>query len=631
MNRIVRVSVILLISCLAGGLLSAQERDRSKIPDTYKWKLSDIYPTGDAWRAAKESLATEIPGIDSYRGTLSRSAGELAGCLERVSAISREFARLAVYAQMSSDVDTRDSKYLAMSQEMRQMGSDFSARASFIDPEILGMDRSTVEAFIEKEPRLKVYRHELMDILRRKAHTGTEGEEKIIADAGLMADAPGSINNIFSNADFPFPDLTLSDGKSVRLDKSGFNLYRTVEDRKDREKVFAAYFGRLSDYGRTFGTQLNAEVKKDMFYMKARKYGSSLESALDGANIPVSVYKSLVDNVSANLPTFHRYLKLRQRLLAVDTLHYYDLYAPVVKGLNLRYTVEEAQKIILAALAPLGEDYLRVARRAFSERWIDVYPSDGKRAGAYSQGGAYDVHPYILMNFNGTYDDVSTLAHELGHTVHSYLANTTQPYPLSHYSIFVAEVASTFNEALLIDYMLKTVTDDDVRLTLLMNYLDGVRGTLFRQTQFAEFELRMHEMAEAGRPITGDALSELYESITRKYYGHDAGVCVVDEPIRAEWMNIPHFFLNFYVYQYSTSITASAAISEKVLAGEKGETKNYLAMLAAGGSDYPITLLKNAGVDMTTSAPFTLLMNKMKRFLDETEKILQAREKRKAK
>ncbi|HTY10059.1 MAG TPA: oligoendopeptidase F [Bacteroidota bacterium] len=600
----------------------AQERDRAKIPDRDKWNLTDIYPSDDAWRAAKEKLVKEIPGIKKFQGTLGSSAESLLGCLEFGSTLTKEYSRLASYASMSSDQDTRDSKYLAMKQEMSQVGSTIGAAAAFIEPEILKISRATVEGFMKKEKKLGVYRHYLDDILRRQAHTGSEGEEKIIADAGLMADGPESIFNVFSNADFPYPELVLSNGTTVKLDQAGFSLYRTSANRDDRKKVFASFFGAMKKFQTTYGAELAANVNKDMFYMKARGYSSSLESALDANNIPVQVYHSLVDNVNANLATFHRYLKLRKRILGVDTLHYYDLYAPLLKGVELKYSLDESKQNVLASLAPLGDEYLSVTKKAFSERWIDVYPTDGKRSGAYSNGSAYDVHPFMLLNYNGKYDDMSTLAHELGHTMQSYFSNKTQPYPTADYPIFVAEVASTFNEALLIDHMLKTIQNDTVKLSLLGKYLEGIKGTVFRQTQFAEFELRIHDLAEHGTALTGDKLNEVYMEITKKYYGHDKGICIVDDEVQSEWSYIPHFYYNFYVYQYATAFTASCALSEQVLAGDKAETKRYLDFLSAGGSAYPIELLKNAGVDMTTSVPFQLTMKKMNRVMDEMEEIL---------
>jgi oligoendopeptidase F len=616
-----KVTICLLTFSLLSDTALSQERDRSKIPDKYKWNLTDIYASDDAWKAAKEKLMAKLPTVEQFRGKLS-DASSLATCMETVSELSKEFARLYVYAGMNSDLDLNNAKYLGMVQDMGKMGSDFAALTSYIEPEILKMERQTIDRSIQQEPRLKVYSHYLDDILRRKSHTGTEGEEKIIADASLMADGPDNIYGVFSNAEFPFPSVTLADGKTVKLDKAAFNLYRTVPNRDDRAKVFAAYFDKLNEFRRTFGTQLYAQVKKDLFYMNARRYGSSLETALDVNNIPVAVYHSLVNGVNANLATFHRYLNLRKRMLGVDQLHYYDMYAPVVKNVDLAYTYEEAQKHVLASLAPLGQDYVKTATKGFAERWVDVYPNTGKRAGAYSQGSAYDVHPYMLLNYNGKYDDMSTLTHEFGHTMHSYLSNKNQPYPTSQYSIFVAEVASTFNEALLIEHMLKTTKDDGVRLSMLGSYLDNIKGTVFRQTQFAEFELRIHELAEKGQSLTGDELDKLYLDITRKYYGHDKGACIVDENVKAEWANVPHFYYNFYVFQYATSFTASSALSEEVLAGDKTATERYLTLLKSGGSDYPISLLKKAGVDMTTSQPLELTMKKMNRVMDEMEKIL---------
>ncbi|RPI04504.1 MAG: oligoendopeptidase F [Ignavibacteriae bacterium] len=609
----------------------AQERDRSKIADQYKWNLTDLYPSDAAWKEAKQRLteanpATErdasIPALKKYKGTLGTSAQQLAGCLNLVTELRKEFDRLYSYASMSLDQDTKIQSYLGMQQEMSQLGASFSAEAAFIEPEILKIDPAKVQGFIKSEKKLEIYKHYLDDILRRKAHTGTEGEEKIIADAGLMSGEPYNIHSIFANADFPYPEVTLSDGKTVKLDAAGFALQRTSANREDRKKVFAAFMGKLNDFRRTSGTLLNAQVKTDLFSKNARKYNSCLESALDANNIPIQVYQSLVDNVNKNLSTFHRYLKLRQRILGVDQLHYYDLYAPLLKDVDLHYTYEEAQQHILAALKPLGSDYTDVLKKGFAERWLDVYPTEGKRSGAYSNGSAYDVHPYMLLNYNGKYDDMSTVAHEFGHSMQSYLSNKNQPYATSQYPIFVAEVASTFNEALLIDYMLKQIKDDNARLSLLGSYIENIKGTVFRQTQFAEFELRIHEMAEKGEPLTGDVLNKVYEEIVKKYYGHDKNVCIVDDEIKAEWMYIPHFYYNFYVYQYATSFTASAALSERTIAGDQASTKKYLQFLSSGGSDYPIALLKKAGVDMTTSEPFELTMNKMNRVIDEMEKIL---------
>jgi len=437
-----------------------------------------------------------------------------------------------------------------------------------------------------------------------------------------LADGPSTIYGIFSNAELPYPEITLSDGTTAKLTKAGYSLYRASPNREDREAVFQAFWNTFTKFKGTFGTQLYANVKKDMFYARTRGYESSLHSALDKDNIPTAVYMALIENVTNNLDSFGRFLNLKKRMLGIETLKYSDVYAPVVKGIDLQYTFDEAKKLVLDSVKPLGSSYGRIVEKAFKERWIDVYPTPGKRAGGYSNGSAYDVHPYILLNYNDQYDDVSTLAHELGHTMHSYYSNKNQPYPTADYSIFVAEVASTFNEALLIDRMLKEIKDDDTRLSLLMNYLEGIRVTVFRQTQFAEFELRIHEKAERGEPLTGDVLNEIYGEILKKYYGHDKGVCHIDDLYAVEWAYVPHFYYNFYVYQYSTSFTASTALAEKVLSKEKGAVGKYIEFISSGGSDYPIALLKKAGVDMTGAEPFNKTMTAMNRTMDEIEAIL---------
>jgi oligoendopeptidase F len=601
---------------------TAQQRERSAIPDKYKWDLTPLFSSDDAWRTAKEKVAAGIPNLGEYKGTLGSSPQRLADALDAANALSKEFMRVYVYANMKSDEDTRESKYQALVQEMQQLGAKFSAETAYLEPEILKIDRATIDKYIAVEPRLAVYTLYLNDIQRRREHTLTDTEERLLASASVVTSAPSNIYGVFSDADFPYPTVTLSDGKSARLDPANFSVLRASKNREDRQKVMSAFFGALGKFGGTFGSTMSAQVQSDIFYARARKYPGALEAALDSPNLPASVYTRLVDGVNKHLPTFHRYLTLRKKMMGLTELHYYDLYAPLVSSVDTDYSPEEAQKQILLALGPLGNDYISGARRAFSERWIDLFPSPGKRAGAYSNGAAYDVHPYMLLNYNGKYSDVSTLAHELGHTMQSFLSNKTQPYPLASYPIFVAEVASTFNEALLIDHMLKTIKDDATKLALLGNYLENIKGTVFRQTQFAEFELRAHQMAEKGEPLTGDVLSKLYAEITKKYYGHDKGISIVDDYIAHEWSFIPHFYRSFYVFQYATSFTASSALAEKVLAGDPAAIGKYLSFLSAGGSKYPIDLLKEAGVDMTTDEPLELTMKAMNRVMDEMEKLL---------
>jgi oligoendopeptidase F len=603
-----------------------QERDRSKIADNYKWNLADIYPSDAAWRTQKESTTAELAKLREFQGALGASAATLAAAMETMTRLDKELSRLYVYASMTADQDTRVSEAQGMQQEMQQIYARFGAEASYIEPEILKVGAATVEKFIAGEKRLAPFAFYLRDISRRAAHTLSDAEEKILADAAPLAGSAANIYNILANADFPYPTIKTSDGRTVKVDQSGYSELRTAKNRDDRKNAMAAFFGALGGFGRTYGTTINSSVQKALFYARSRKYASNLEATLDGPNIPISVYTRLVEGVNRHLPTFHRYLRLRKRMMGItDDLHYYDLYAPLVSSVDLRYTPEEAQRHVIAAMAPLGADYTTTLQRAFAERWLDWYPTEGKRSGAYSNGGAYDVHPYMLLNYLGQYNDVSTLAHELGHTMHSYYSNKTQPFATAGYATFVAEVASTFNEALLIDHMLKQIKDTPTRLSLLGNYLEGIKSTVFRQTQFAEFELRMHEMGQKGAPITGAALDKLYLDITKKYYGHDQQVTVVDDYIAHEWSFIPHFYRDFYVFQYATSFTAAEALSAKVLSGDQAATKRYLAFLGAGGSDYPVTLLKNAGVDMTTDEPLDLTIRKMNAVMDEMEKLLAAR------
>ena len=613
---------LFLLGLFAQSDVQSQTRKRADVPERFRWNLTDLYPSDAAWEKAKSGLVLQFDNVLQYKGKLTVSPDDLLACLDFVSGINRELSRLASYAEMKSDEDMRDSRFMAMRQEMSTIATNWGSKLSFLEPELVQLDIPAIDRFIGQKSGLKIYRMLLTDIQRRKAHKLSEKEERIMAETGLLADGPSSIYGIFANADFPYPEATLRDGTRVKLDQAGYSRYRQLPDRPDRETVFETFWAAMGQYRRTFGAQLYANVKKDIFYARARGYKSCLASALDNFNIPEAVYHSLIDNVNANLATFHRYLALKKRMLAVDTLRYSDLYAPVVKNVDLEYPIDRAEVLILDAFKPMGSEYVRTVQNAFAGRWVDVYPTEGKRSGAYSNGSAYDVHPYILLNYNGKYQDVSTLAHELGHTLHSFLSNGAQPYPLADYSIFVAEVASTFNEALLTDRMLNEIRDDDTRLSLLMETLDNIKGTVFRQTQFAEYELAIHEKAERDEPLTGDVLTEIYGGILKKYYGHEKNVCRIDDAVTVEWSYIPHFYYNFYVYQYATSFTASVALSEKVLAGEKGALDRYLAFLSSGGSDYPIDLLKTAGVDMTSPEPFEKTMSVMNRTMDAIEKIL---------
>ena len=621
--KIRSVFFIVMGVIVMGSSAQAQYKNRSEIPEKYKWNLADLYASDSAWEAARQAFVKKMAEIDRYKGHLGESAKTLQQALDTVFSLQKELAKLSSYASMKFDIDTRDSKAMSMRQEIQLVENEFSAKTSYLSPEILQIDPKKLDGFIRENPGLKVYAFYLHDIQRMRPHTLSQAEEKIVADAGLMASTPYDVYGVLSNADMPFPEVKLSTGQKVLLNQAGYTKYRASTVRKDRKLVFDKFWSTFDAYKRTLGTTLNAEVQKDVFYARVRKYNTCLDAALDANNIPTSVYTNLLENIHQNLNMLHRYLGIRKRMLKVDTLRYYDMYPPLVSKVNLTYSYDQAMDLVLKALKPLGSEYLNALKYGYNHRWVDVYPTPGKRSGAYSNGAVYDVHPFILLNYNGAYDDVSTLAHESGHTMQSYLSNKYQPYPTSQYPIFVAEVASTFNEALLMHYVLDHTKDPQVRLSLLGNFLENIRGTVFRQAQFAEFELKIHQMVEKGQSLTGDRLNKVYGDILNTYYGVDKGVMKIDPLYDVEWAYIPHFYYNFYVYQYATSFVASQALVSKVLAGDKGAVERYLNFLKSGGSEYPVQMLQKAGVDLTTSEPFNLTMKTMGQVMDEIEELLK--------
>jgi oligoendopeptidase F len=619
-NLITKLAATLIFFSVT--LCSYGQKLRDEVPDKYKWDLSILFKSDAEWNAALEAFASRIGELEKYKGTLTRSAADLLVYLRLSTELGKEAGRLSSYAGFNSNLDTRNMKYSGMSQQLQQLFTEMGTKTAFADPELLKADWSLIDGFIKSEPQLAPYRMGLQDLFRTKKHSLSEQEERVMSLTGLIGGTASSVYNTFSNAEMPVPEVTLSDGSRAKLTMAQFNLYRALPDRNDRKKVFFAFWNNWENYKATYGEMFYGNVKRQIFNAKARYYSSTLEASLDNFNIPTEVYRSLVDNVNKNLPAFHRYLAVKKRMLGVDTLKYYDLYAPAVKDVDLKYSYEEGSKLVLEALKPLGDEYVATVRKAIENRWIDVYPTKGKQQGAYSSGMYKELHPFILLNYNDMYPDVSTLAHELGHTMHSYFSNNNQPAPLAGYSIFVAEVASTFNEVLLFNYMMKNIKDDNVRLSMLMTWLDVFKGTLFRQTQFAEYELKVHEAAWKGMPLTGETLSKMYLDLVKKYYGDDKGVCSIDKSIEMEWAFIPHFYRGYYVYQYSTSFTASISLAEKVLSGDKEALSKYMKFLSSGGSDYPIELLRKAGADMTTNEPFDKTIAAMNKVMDEIEKIL---------
>jgi oligoendopeptidase F len=612
---------------------SAAGAERKDVADKYKWNLGDLYPSEAAWTKAKEDIAARLPELAKYRGHLGRSPKDLLAALQAMFDLDLALSRLSVYASSLSDEDVRTARPREMKQAAEELATAFSTATSWVRPEILTLDPAKIRKWIAQEPKLGPYRMYLEETLRRRPHTLGAGEERVAAEAGEMERAGGDVHGVLSNADLPYPTIKLSTGESVRLDAAAFSLHRQARARADRDAVFAAFFGALQTYERTMGATLAAAVKSHLFEKRTRHFDSALAAALFQDNIPPAVYKQLLADVHRSLPTLHRYLALRKRVLGLDKLRYQDLYVPLVANVDMHFAPDEARAIVLEALAPLGKDYVAALRKGFESRWTDYLPSTGKRSGAYSTG-VFGVHPYQLLNFNGRYEDLTTLAHESGHSMHTFLSYAAQPYPTADYPIFVAEVASTFNENLLIHYMLDRAKDDATRLFLLGTLLDGLRTTLFRQTQFAEFELAFHEQAERGEPLTGENLSKLYLQIARDYYGHAKNVCQVDDAMAIEWAYVPHFYYDFYVYQYATSMVASTslarAVREEAAAGKTARRDAYLKMLSSGSSKYAIDLLKEAGVDMTTSAPFDAAIAEMNTTMDEMERILdrQAKPKR---
>ncbi|MBS1111637.1 MAG: oligoendopeptidase, partial [Anaeromyxobacteraceae bacterium] len=540
--------------------------------------------------------------LAAHRGRLGTSAAALADALDAAFGLRRGLEKVLQYAALLSDEDVQAPRPREMRDSAQQLAVQFGTATSFMRPEILAIADGKVATWSKAEPRLAPYRFFLDDVLRAKAHTLSESEERIVAEAQAFSDTGRTAYGLLANADLPWPTVKLSTGE-VRLDPSAYGLARASPVRADREAVFAAFFGALRAYSRTMGATLDGQVRAQVFQKKVRRFESSLEASLFDSNIPPAVYRQLVADVRRSLPTLHRYLELRRRMLGLDELRYQDLYVPLVGSVPLKFSPEEAQAITLAAFAPLGADYVAALRKGYASRWTDYLPSTGKRSGAYS-ASVFGVHPYQLVNFNGQYEDLSN-------------------------PIFVAEVASTLNEDLLLHHMLGKARDDETRLALLGSHLDVVRQTLFRQAQFAEFELAMHEKAERGEPLTGEILGELYLGIVRAYYGHDQGVTQVDDLMAVEWAFIPHFYNPFYVYQYATSMVASTALArairEEARTGKTARRDAYLDMLRAGGSRYAIDLLRSAGVDMTTSAPFDAAVAEMNATMDEMERILASR------
>ncbi|MDP2470292.1 MAG: oligoendopeptidase F [Candidatus Palauibacterales bacterium] len=590
--------------------------------DRHEWNLEDIYPDLEAWDAALTGIQDGIESLRDLAGTLDSGPSALLHCLDLHVTVLKAMYRASSYASMKYHEDTRVGATAGMEQRVGLIATQLSEAASYIEPEILSIGRETVNRYLEAEPELRSYAHQLDDILRRAEHTRSASEEEIIAAAGLVTEVPSTGYAMLANADAPWPRVTLSTGTEFLLNQAGYSRYRSTADRDDRELVFREFFSVWQQFRRTLGTLLYAQVKRDVFYARVRKYDSSLDASLDADRIPPSVYRTLIEQANEHLHVLHRYFGLRARMMGLDQMRYWDIYPPLVRG-DDSYPIERGKQLVLDSLAPLGDEARRPIERGFDSRWMDVYPRQGKKSGAYMNGHVYDVHPYVLMNYNDDYESVSTLAHEWGHALHSYLTNETQHFVNADYSIFVAEVASTLNEALLLHRMLDEAADAAGRLFYLGHALEQLRGTFFRQSMFAEFELSIHEKVEAGSALTADEFGKLYGNLLRRYHGHEEGVVHIDDVFEVEWAYIPHFYYNFYVYQYATAVAASSFLAEQILDGRPGAAAAYLDLLRAGGAGYPYDLLVEAGVDLAGPEPYRALMRRMGHIMDEIESLLE--------
>lgn len=591
---------------------------RSEVQEEFTWKLSDMYADTAAWEAdiqATQTIAEELSGME---GKVTASADNLLTTLEKMAQMSQTLDLAFNYAARLSDQDTTNTTNQAMVQKLYGISAAIDSRLAFIDPEILSTDEAVLDTYFTQCPALELYRKYIAEVQRLKPHCLSTELEKLLAMTSEIRHNPSQIFSMFNNADIQFPELTDENGDTVRITHGRYIGLLESADRRVRKEAFEKLYATYKQFENTLASIYNGQVKQLIFNAKARHYNSTLEAAVNNNNVSPKVYENLVATVNANLDKMHRYVSLRKKLLGVDELHMYDVYTPMIADAARKISYEEAKETILKALAPLGEDYVALIKEGFDNRWIDVYENVGKRSGAYS-AGSYSTHPYVLMNYNDSLDNMFTLAHEMGHAIHSYLSNKTQPYIYSHYKIFVAEVASTCNEVLLMQYLLKNTTDPKERAYLLNHYLDSFKGTVYRQTMFAEYEMKTNAMAEAGESLTAAALDKVYYDLNCKYFGDDM---ISDPEIAVEWARIPHFYYNFYVYQYATGFSSAVAIAQNILKNGAPAVEKYKEFLSGGCSQDPVSLLKIAGVDLESPKPIQDALDVFGEILDEMEKLV---------
>jgi oligoendopeptidase F len=591
--------------------------ERSEIDEEYTWDLESIYATDDDWETAYEAVAKRVDELAAYEGETTDDAETLYAVLELRNEIMREVSTVFSYARMRSDEDTTDQEHQAMSARAQSLAADAQSAASFIEPELQELTREEFDAMVDEEPALETYGHYVDDILRMKPHTRSAEVEALLADLSEVTGATGEVYNMLSNADMAFPTVEDPDGEAVAISQSNFVNLLKRPDREFRKEVYEAYFDEWADVRNTVAASYKNSVKADVKMAQARNYDTAREAALDGPNVPVDVYDNLVDSVNNNLDKLHRHAELKREALEVDELQMWDLYMPLTadEGPDVEY--DRAAEYVVDALEPLGEEYQSRVDEGLESRWVDVYENEGKQSGAYS-GGTYDTQPFILMNYQDDIASMYTLAHELGHSMHSELAKEEQPYVYSDYEIFVAEVASTVNEALLTNHLLETVEDPEFRKHVLNEFLERVRSTLYRQTLFAEFEHEAHRLDEEGEPLTADRLDGIYGGLKERYYEP----AETDDRIASEWMRIPHFYRAFYVYQYSTGISAALAIVDNIEEEGESAAADYLEFLQRGSREYPLELLRIAGVDMSSSEPIDRALETYGRRLEQLDDLL---------
>ncbi|WP_163150488.1 oligoendopeptidase F [Anoxybacillus sp. MB8] len=591
---------------------------RKDVPVEYTWRLEDIFATDEQWEKEFQQIQALLPKFSEYKGRLGESAQMLYEALQYRDHVFMRLGKLYAYAHMRHDEDTANSLYQGLETRAEGLYAEAGQATAFIVPEILAMDEDVLRTFLQQYEPLRLYAHELDEMNRQRPHVLSEKEEALLAQAAEVMNASSNTFGALNNADLRFPTITDENGEEVEVTHGRYIRFLESEDRRVRHDAFKAVYDTYRKYENTFASTLSGAVKRNNFFARVRNYRSAREAALSKNQIPETVYDNLIETIHRYLPLLHRYVQLRKRVLGLDELHMYDLYTPLVKQVDMKVTYEEAKDILLKGLTPLGDEYISIVKEGFDNRWVDVQETRGKRSGAYSSG-SYGTNPYILMNWQDNVNNLFTLAHEFGHSVHSYYTRKYQPYPYGNYSIFVAEVASTCNEALLNDYLLKTIDDEKKKLYLLNHYLETFRGTVFRQTMFAEFEHMIHQMAQNGEALTAKVLTEKYYELNKTYFGD--GV-VIDEEIGLEWARIPHFYYNYYVYQYATGFSAATALSKQILEEGAPAVERYIAFLKAGSSDYPIEVLKKAGVDMTSPEPIEQACQVFEQKLQQLEQLL---------